>query len=252
MIADAYSPPRDVASRLRRRLTQWTAANPAHLAFDEPVLSITFDDFPVTAATDGARILEYHNARGTFYAAAAMAGRQGPCGRNFTAADIARLVAAGHEIGCHSYAHEDAAQADVFASLQDLELNRSELMKMGAPSPHTHAYPYGETTPRLKQGLPPRYYTARGILPGVNIGRTDLAQLSAHALFGAGWRARTGSALRQAADRNGWVIAFTHDVAHDPSPWGTRGDDLDDLIETAKGLGFAIVPVSAALEKRRA
>jgi peptidoglycan/xylan/chitin deacetylase (PgdA/CDA1 family) len=252
MIYQAYAPPRDVASKVRRRLTQWRAAKPARLAFNEPVLSITFDDFPVTAATEGARILENHGARGTFYAAGAMMDRPGPSGRNFSAADIARLVAAGHEIGCHSYAHDDAAQCDVFDSLQDLAKNRAALIAMGAPSPRAHAFPYGETTTQLKEGLPPRFATARGILPGLNHGPTDLAQLRACPLFGAGWQARMHDLLKRASHRNAWVIGFTHDVSDDPSPWGTRGLHLDELIDTALALGFTILPVSDALERRLA
>jgi peptidoglycan/xylan/chitin deacetylase (PgdA/CDA1 family) len=252
MTIAAYAPPRDLASKVRRRITQWRASKPARLAFDEPLLSITFDDFPVSAATEGARILESHGARGTYYAAAGMSETNGPCGRHFAPADLQRLAAAGHEIGCHSYAHGDAAQRDVFASLEDLAKNRDALMKMGAFSPRTHAYPYGETTPRLKDGLPPRFASGRGILPGLNHGPADLAQLRAYPMFGADWLARMRSAMERAAKRKAWVIGFTHDVADAPSPWGTRGADLDALLTDARRLGFTVLPVNAALERRLA
>lgn len=250
MILDAYAPPRDLMSKLRRRRTQWRASKPAQLFFEEPLLSITFDDFPISAAQEGARVLERHGARGTYYASAGLSGRDGPCGRNFAPGDIARLAAASHEIGCHSFAHDDAAQSDVFSTLQDLAKNRDVLMSMGAPSPRTHAYPYGETTPRLKDGLPPRFASARGILPGVNHGRADLVQLNAHAMFGTDWITRLHAALQRAARRGGWVIAFTHDVSDWPSAWGTRGVDLDALLHEARKLNFTVLPVSAALERR--
>ena len=252
MTLDAYVPPRDVASKVRRRLTQSRLARPARLAFETPLLSISFDDFPATAAQDGARILEKHGARGAYYAAAGMLESHGPCGHNFAEEDVRRLISAGHEIGCHSYAHKNAAQEDVFATLQDLAKNRDALMAMGAPSPRTHAYPYGETTNRLKDGLPPRFACARGVLPGLNHGRTDLAQLRAFALFGENWTERLRAALTRAAKRKAWVIAFTHDVSEAPSPWGTRGGDLDALLGAAKRLGFAVLPVTAALERRLA
>lgn len=247
---EAYAPPRDLASKVRRRMTQWRASKPAHLIFEEPLLSISFDDFPVSAAREGARILESHGARGTFYAATGMSETNGPCGRNYSADDIQRLSAAGHEIGCHSYAHRDAAQRDVFDSLQDLAKNRDGLVAMGARSPCTHAYPYGETTPRLKDGLPPRFDCARGILPGVNEGPADLAQLRAYAMFGDGWLERMRAGLKRAAKRKGWVIGFTHDVAESPSAWGTRGAELDALLHEAHRLGFVVLPVSSALERR--
>jgi len=248
----AYIPPRDLNSKLRRRLTQWRASSPARLAFGEPLLSISFDDFPISAAEQGARILENNGARGTFYAAAGMMESNGPCGRNFRESDIRRLADAGHEIGCHSYAHKDAAQRNVFDTLQDLALNRDALMALGARSPRTHAYPYGETTPSLKDVLPPRLACARGAMRGVNLGRADLAQLRACSMFGKGWRERLSRALKFAASRKGWVIAITHDIADAPSPWGTRGGDLEALLAEARRLGFAVLPVSAALDRRLA
>ncbi len=75
----AYAPRRDLVSKVRRRMTQHYAARPAKLAFERPVLSITFDDFPVSAAKEGARILESHGARGTYYASAGMSATNGPC-----------------------------------------------------------------------------------------------------------------------------------------------------------------------------
>jgi peptidoglycan/xylan/chitin deacetylase (PgdA/CDA1 family) len=250
MTIDAYAPPRDLASKVRRRMTQWRASKPMRLAFCEPILSITFDDFPVSAAVEGARVLESHGARGVYYASAGLAETTGPCGRNFSAADVRRLSAAGHEIGCHSYAHSDAARRDVFSSLEDLAKNRDALVSMGARPPRTHAYPYGETTSLLKDGLPPRFHCARGVLGGVNRGQSDLAQLRAFDLFGVGWRERVSTALKQAAKRKGWVIGFTHDVADAPSAWGTRSVDLDALLHEAHQLGFVVLPVSAALERR--
>lgn len=248
----AYAPRRDLITKVRRRMTQNYAARPAKFEFAQPVLSITFDDFPATAAVAGAQILERHGARGTYYAAAGMAGVEGPCGVGFTQADIARLVAAGHEIGCHTSDHADCAQQDVFSTLEDLARNRNALINMGAPSPRTHAYPYGETTQLLKENLPPRFMSARGILPGLNAGPGDMAQLRAYPLFGEGGIERVLRALQAAAKRKAWVIGFTHDVADAPSAWGTRSDELDLILREANKLGFVVLPVTAALARRLA
>ena len=253
MIADAYSPPRDLLAKINRRATQWRAARPAKLAFDTPLLSICFDDFPVTAATEGAHILEAHGARGTYYAAAGMAGEDGPCGVNFSAADITRLIDAGHEIGCHTFDHVDCARRDPFETLRSLAKNRDTLNEMGAGEPaRTLAYPYGETSNALKNHLPPRFYSARGVLPGLNVGRVDLAQLRAYELFGEGWLDAMRATLKRAAKRKAWVIGFTHDISATPSPWGTSSADLDALLRSAHELGFTVLPVTAALERRLA
>jgi peptidoglycan/xylan/chitin deacetylase (PgdA/CDA1 family) len=220
------------------------------LAFEQPILSVTFDDFPATAADAGARVLERHGARGTYYASSGMAGANGPCGPGFTAVDIVRLTKAGHEIGCHTSSHADCARRDIFSNLEDLARNRDALMAMGARAPRAHAYPYGETSNELKDNLPPRFITARGILPGLNVGPTDLAQLRAYPLFGASGIERVMDALRAGAKSNAWVIGFTHDISGAPSPWGTSTGDLEDILRAAHKLCFLVLPVTAALERR--
>jgi len=250
MTAAAYSPPRGIVAKIQRRVTQWTPARPVTLRFEAPILSITFDDFPASAASEGAAILERHGARGTFYAAAGLADTNGPSGRNFSAADLTRLAGAGHEIGCHTYTHADCAQQDVFDTLQDVAKNRDALIAMGLKTnARTIAYPYGETSLDLKKTLPPRFASARGVNPGFNVGRTDLAQLRAFAMFGRPFEALR-RALKRAAKRKAWIIGFTHDVADAPSPWGTSAADLDALLASARSLGFEILPVTAALERR--
>ncbi len=246
----AYAPARDPIAKIQRRLTQWRAARPAVLRFDQPMLSITFDDFPQSAATHGAPILEAHKARGTFYASAGLAGVEAPCGVGFDAIDARRLAAAGHEIGCHTYGHRDCAKLDAYDALRDLAKNRDALKAMGLSAPaESLAYPYGETSSALKEALPARYSNARGILPGLNVGRADLAQLRAHALFGESWTERVHNTLRQAAARKALLIGFTHDVSDAPSPWGTSARDLDALLVSARDLGFAILPVREALAR---
>ncbi|MEJ0059741.1 MAG: hypothetical protein WDM79_09290 [Terricaulis sp.] len=66
MTIEAYSPPRGAVAKVKRRLTQWRASRPAALVFDQPILSICFDDFPRSAGIEGARILQSHGARGTY------------------------------------------------------------------------------------------------------------------------------------------------------------------------------------------
>lgn len=250
MTLSAYSPPRDLVSRVRRRLTARRNARPVNLRFDAPLLSITFDDFPASAADVGARILEAHGARGTYYASAGLIDLDGPSGRNFSRAHITRLLRTGHEIGCHTFAHTDCARHGTLDSLTDIARNRDALRDLGCPPQQAMAYPYGETTRDLKAHLPPRFASARGVAPGLIRGATDLTQLTAYQLYGAGALRRARQALKQAARRNAWMIAFTHDVCNAPSQFGTRADDLDALLHLARELGVTVLPVTAALAQR--
>jgi peptidoglycan/xylan/chitin deacetylase (PgdA/CDA1 family) len=212
------------------------------------MLSICFDDFPHSAAISGAEILERFDARGTFYAAAGMAGKEGPCGPGFTPRDLHTLHVRGHEIGCHGFGHLDCARLDVFDALRDIACNRDALSALGHTTPlASFAYPYGETSLKLKQTLPPRFSSARGIAPGLNDGNVDLAQLHAFPLYGEGGLNRARKALKQAKRKKAWVIAFTHDISENPSPFGTKPEDLRVFIEAAQAHGFCIAPVSEVL-----
>lgn len=245
----AYVPSRTFVARASRRLTQWRAARPASLAFERPILSICFDDFPRSAAIDGARILEAHGGRGTYYAAAGLAEEDGPCGPGFTADDLLRLAASGHEIGCHTYTHRDCARLTAYDALGDLARNRDAIAQFGhRDALQSLAYPYGETSSAFKASLPPRFRTARGALSGLNIGRVDLAQLRAIPLYGEGMT-RAWKALGEAARRNAWMIAFTHDVADPASPWGTTPEAFEYFIEAAVEAGFRLLPVTMALDQ---
>jgi peptidoglycan/xylan/chitin deacetylase (PgdA/CDA1 family) len=231
-------------------MTQAKPARPAKLAFEEPILSVCFDDFP-HSALEGARLLETYGGRGTFYASAGLSRIDGPSGKGFEASDLTRLAKAGHEVGCHTYSHRDCARVETFETLLDLAKNRDALAAMGHEEALTTlAYPYGETSTELKAVLPPRIRAARGVSPGLNVGRADLLQLRAFGLFGDGLR-QARVALPHAAKRRAWMIVFTHDVADNPSPWGTSSADLDAFLNQARAFGFALLPVSKALERGR-
>lgn len=244
---NAYAPPRDMAAKIQRRLTQWRAARPDFVQASRPVLSITFDDFPRSAAEEGARVLEAHGVRGTFYASAGLRDAEGPSGRNYCSDDLLRLADSGHEIGCHGYSHRDAGQLEPSEALLDFAKNADALAAMGLATPlRTLAYPYGETRFSLKSALPDHIVAARGIMPGLNRGRVDRAHLRALPFFETSPSHQLERAFALAVRTNAWLIVFTHDVAKSPSPWGTSPKALAALIETAQRWSFTIAPVAEA------
>ena len=63
---------------------------------------------------------------------------------------------------------------------------------------------------------------------------------------------RVLNALKLGAKRNAWIIGFTHDISDTPSDWGTSASDLDLILREARKLGYEVLPVTAALERRLA
>ncbi|MGE3250587.1 MAG: polysaccharide deacetylase family protein [Hyphomonadaceae bacterium] len=233
-----------------RSMTQAALARPVRVRLKKAILSVCFDDFPVSAATTGAAALERVAARGTFYACAGLMGETGAAGKLFGAEDLRRLALAGHEIGCHTHTHMNCAREHEADVLSACALNAIDLSLLGAEKPvRSLAYPYGETTKALKFALPRDFTTARGQTPGLNAGRADLAHLKAFRFYG--WRALE-PLLKQLerADRLGaWMIVFTHDVAAEPSPWGVPTGALGKLLLRARELKLNILPIADAANR---
>jgi peptidoglycan/xylan/chitin deacetylase (PgdA/CDA1 family) len=226
------------------RRARATVARPALARFDKPVISVSFDDFPKSAVKHGAALLESVGGRGTYYAASAFAGQTTQYGVMFDAEDVARLRAAGHEIGCHTFGHADASRDtpdDVFA---DMVRNADALMAMGMEERLvSFAYPYGAVTSALKKQLPARFTSARAAEPGVAHGRIDLAQLPANALYGDDALKRCLKLLELAQRKQGWAIFYAHDVGVRPTAWGAATATLERVLIAAFAAGMEIAPV---------
>ncbi len=247
MVADTiYTPAAGVAGKVKRLTARALARRPARLELDRPLVSFSFDDFPRSAAREAAPRLEAQGWRGTFYAAAGMAGGANHLGRLYDLGDLHRLSRTGHEIGCHTYAHADASHIDADALAAEVERNARCLRLSGYDGALTSfAFPYGEATPAAKARLAPRFLALRGVRPGVNRTGSDLNLLSAVALDGgeAGLAAAL-SQLEAAARRPGWIVFYGHDVREAPSEWGCTPAFFDTVVEAVSEIGAEVVTVS--------
>ena len=239
----AYEPDRSLKGKLRRRLVRLAHRRPLTRGPERPILSISFDDAPATAAFAGARILEARGLRGTYYVSASLAGQPAPMGICATGEDYRRLAEAGHEIACHTYSHLDCGQATGDEAMGDCERNLAQLDQWSVDPVCSFAFPYGDVAAGPKQRLAERFATLRGLHHGVIAAGTDLNQLPAVGIEGAGGEATALSWLGVAAARPAWLILYTHDVAEQPSAWGATPASLERIIDRALELGFEIETV---------
>ena len=148
-----YSADRSLKGKLRRRITRLQATRAAAADPPGPMVSICFDDAPVSAALEGARILQARGVKGTYFISMGLAGQDGPMGPNADAGQVRALMQAGHEIGCHTFSHLDCGQAPAGLAAGDVEQNLQALEALGAPEPQTFAYPYGDVSAPAKAAL---------------------------------------------------------------------------------------------------
>ncbi len=216
---------------------------------ERPLASITFDDFPKSAWTVAGPILDRFGAKATYYASGRFCGVSEDGIDYYDAEDLRAAYRAGHEIGAHSFAHEKAPLVSSRALTLDQARNSAALGEiLGAAPPASYAYPYGAISPRSKALIGRAFATARGIRPGVNAGRIDLAQLMAIPIERRCWRSDDLRLLIEAAQaRKGWLILFTHDVCDDPSPFGCTPAMLTEIMERLAAAAIPVVPVKHAM-----
>jgi peptidoglycan/xylan/chitin deacetylase (PgdA/CDA1 family) len=246
---EAYAADSSLKGKLRRRYARLVERRPASGQLERPLVSFSFDDAPVSAAEIGAAILERHGVRGSFFISMGLAGREGPMGRNAGAVDIERLIAAGHEIGCHTHSHLDCGRASSVEIAGDVARNRAALTGLDAPKPSTFAYPYGDVSPRAKRVLAPQFRLLRALHHGLVRTGSDLNQAPAVGIEGPHGEQAAWRWLDQAITEKAWLILYTHDVSPEPSQWGCTPVALERLVEGAKSAGAEIVTVAEGCQR---
>lgn len=252
MTRDAHDGRRWAARLLRsadRGAARYIPSRPFRLRNNRPIVSFTFDDVPESAHLEGARCLDRHGVRGTFYVAPGTFGERRPHWRVITREGVRALAGSGHEIGAHTHRHVsvqdlDAAGLDVEINCTDRELRDLT----GGRVIENFAYPYGIGTFARKLQLQRRYATCRGIYPGLNCGRIDLAMLAAEELYDRTLSdTRLHALLADAEAQCGWLIFYTHDVSSTPSWIGCSPDRLDAVVTAVRSRGFSCLSVSDAI-----
>jgi peptidoglycan/xylan/chitin deacetylase (PgdA/CDA1 family) len=234
--------------RLARRAAKHLYSRPVAMVNDQPIVSITFDDCPRSAVTVGAPILERYGAQGTFYITGGLAGRLWENGPQYVEADLGRLTAAGHEVGCHTFTHADCTALDGRHFASELDANKRFLRQYLPNHPvETFAYPYGSATVSAKRVAQDRFLACRGVEQGLNADYVDVALLKAVAIPHRGSDANWITPwLQQAIARRGWLVLFTHDVADNPTPFGCEPAMLDAILTAIRNAGVPIMTVAAA------
>lgn len=220
---------RSEVGRIRRQVLSRVYQRIVPLNGHGPIITVTFDDFPLSALTMGAHILETFGARATYYVAMSLMNRRNELGEQFRKGDLDTLVERGHEIASHTFNHLSARQVSYDLFQQDVRKGEQAIKdEIGLQSYGNFAYPYGHATLVAKKRLGPQLISCRGTCAGLNGPNLDLNLLRANNLYGGLDRAEAIRRLIiENARRNSWLILYTHDVAARPSPFGCTPELLE-------------------------
>ena len=239
---------RSQAGQLRAGLLGSFYRRTARLGNKGPVVSFTFDDFPRTALTVAAPILEGFGARGTYYVAPGLMNTTGELGELCSEADLQTLRARGHEIGSHTFTHSSCRSIALRDFHGDVTRGMTALRELTGSDAPDFAYPYGELSLRSKKALSSSVRSARSILPGINGPEIELNLLRANSIYGDADAAPALCRLiAENVRRHGWLIFYTHDVQAKPSPYGCTPELFEHIVSTAAGSGARLLPVGEVL-----
>jgi peptidoglycan/xylan/chitin deacetylase (PgdA/CDA1 family) len=245
--------PRNAAgifARIEMQIMARLPIKPVEVKLEKPIASFSFDDIPQSAAINGAKILENHGIRGTFYVSGSHVDCEFEGVKQYSANELQMLYKNGHEIACHTYVHPRLRGRSANEINTDLDKNLEKMREILDDENfefQSHAFPYGEFDKTSRAILAKRFVSSRGVLRGVNSGKVDFANLRTTPLEHQRYsRDYLMGFVEQALKTNGWIIFFTHDVAENCTHYGSKPEYIEQAIEVVKTMGFDIMPVNQA------
>ncbi len=248
---DAAIRPPGPAARLSRAAAKLMPVRPARMRNRRPIVSITFDDVPENAFTNGAAVLDRHGVKGTFYIAPGTCGQQEPFWQVISERSLAQRAASGHEIGCHTFGHVSVQTLTHARMAEETRSTREALERIcGRPPSANFAYPFGVASFPRKLQLARDFRSCRGTYEGIHAGWLDLAHLRSVELYDRTLGpARLQQLLDETLARTGWLIFFTHDCADPPSWIGCSPRLLDSVVRACLMRKIDILSVEDALRE---
>jgi peptidoglycan/xylan/chitin deacetylase (PgdA/CDA1 family) len=210
-----------------------------------PIVSFTFDDFPSSAVFNGARTLEEHGLRGTFYAAGSYCDQIIDEIPQYRSADLLTLAEARHELGCHTFRHQRVSALTGHALGGEIDRNAAFIASyLPRLAMETFAYPYGDLSVLSTLKLQRRFVACRSSEFGLNEGAVNPARLRAVRLYDDVITMNQVSELIQKTNgENAWLIFYTHDVDKAPSRFGCTPKLLEYTVNVASRSGAMVLPV---------
>ena len=119
---------------------------------------------------------------------------------------------------------------------------------LNGAKPESYAYPFGASSVRTKKFYAPHFTNLRGVHPGINTGRVDLAQLNAVSVEVRSFsKEKLAAAIAGAQHNNGWISFYTHDVSDSPSEYGATPAMLDQVLKALAEARIDVLPMREAV-----
>lgn len=215
-----------------------------------PLISFSFDDFPMTAASTGADILNKYNIKGSFYVSLGLLEKEWKNGKMCDVYSIKKLISKNHEIGSHTYTHANAYEDSIETYEKSIIQNENNFKNLFLTNGfETFSFPFGFVSTDTKRIAQKYFRCARTSYRGINIGRIDLNMLKAYPIFDNGEEMELmKSVIDLTVKKKGWLIFYTHDVREEPSSFGCTPNYFGKVVKCSIDSGAKIVTLKEACD----
>ena len=249
MIHREYGVSDNLLRRVGRKFIPFFSQRILPFELDQPIISISFDDFPKSVMENALPQLDKYDWKASFYVAAGLINTTNHLGLHFDQNDLIRLQHEGHEIGCHTYNHLNVTEIPEVRLMDELKANAKAAKTLGITTPlRTFAYPFGETSINRKSGLSHEFASMRGIMRGVHYNKVDLNQIKSVPIYSGPDLSQTHRFIKGLKRKPGWLTLFTHDVREKPSEWGCTPQDFEDTLALIHESGAKVIPIQRTID----
>lgn len=221
--------------------------------FDEPLISVTFDDGHESTYSVAMPILQRYGIRTTQYLLSGTANNPAYVSWD----QITQMQRAGHEIACHSVDHANMTILEPSELEMQLADCKRELSKRYGPV-RNFASPYGASNPQTLNAISKHYSSHRNTAsdPTNGVDHTDVntvANFNRNNIIG--FTVRSNTTLKQLQElvaytkaTNGWLVLTYHQADDEGSEYSVSSKDFDKQFAYLAGTDVRIVTVEEALK----
>lgn len=216
--------------------------------FEEPLVSVTFDDGWESVYSEAAPILHKYDIRTTQYVLTGTFEQPQYLSRE----QVLSLQQAGHEIGGHGQDHVDLTTLDDDSLYQELKLSKDALRQTGVAGPMPFASPYGAYSKKTRSEIQ-KYYNSHRNTEGdlstietvdMNVG----PKLDRYNIVGFTVRKDTTEqqlleAMQFAKKHNAWFVLTYHQIDKSRSEYSVTPKAFESHMKLIRSQNIKVVTI---------
>ena len=227
--------------------------------FEEPLISVTFDDGWESVYSEAAPIMSRYNIASTQY----IMPREFTRPVYISAEQALSLKEAGHEISSHTYTHQNLTQASDHKVRKELDRSLEVLGKLSLLENDqlTFAPPNGALNDYSRDQVKQRFAASRNVngdlandisANDMNVaGKTDRYDIIGYSVGSYTTMDELRGALKFAKDNNAWFVPVYHQIDDSGSDYSVSPVDFEKQMKLFRDSGIKIVTMRDVVIKNQ-